>query len=117
MRASQIVGVFLHTQAPLILDIGVGLDANQDVLQRGVVLVRIVRVVGGYNGDVQLFVELHQSLVDFGQFGDVAVAHKLQEVAPAEQFFVPGCGSARAVHIAAGDSLGQLAAGAAGQHD
>ena len=71
-------------------------------MQRRVVLVRVVRIVGRGDGDVQLSVKFHQALVNLRQFGDIVVAHQLKEVSPVQQFLVPRGGVERALHIAIG---------------
>ena len=42
---------------------------------------RVVGVVGGYNGDVELAVKVHQALIYLREVWDIAVAHQFQEIA------------------------------------
>ena len=63
---------------------GVGLDADVDVLQRGMLLMNIVGIVGRHQRNVQFLAQGHQALVDNIELGHVAVTLQFQEVAFAE---------------------------------
>ena len=45
--ALEVVGVVGHLEAFIVVDVGVGVDADEDVLEGGVFLVDVVAVVGG----------------------------------------------------------------------
>ena len=77
LGALQIVGVILHPKTLLIVDGGAGVDADQHVLQWGILLVHIVAVVGDHHRDVQLPAHTDQRLIDGIQVLDVGVTLQL----------------------------------------
>ena len=54
LGAFDVVGIILHSQPLFVFDGGAGLDADVDVLQGGMMLVDVVGVVGGYQGQLQV---------------------------------------------------------------
>ena len=117
LRTLEVVGVLLHLHAAFVVYVRVGVYADEDILERRLFLQGIVRIVGGHDGDLQLSMKLHESLVDYGQVRDSAVLHELQEIALAEQLPIIRHRLPGPVHVALGDGPGHLAAGAARHHD
>ena len=115
-RAGEVVGVLDHAEALFVLHVGVGVDADEDVLEMRFVLVYVVRVIGGDDGEGQVAAQFQQALVYLGQFGNVAVPHQLQVVV-AEHLPIPTRGFARLVHASLRYEGRDFAARAAGQHD
>ena len=66
-------------------DLLAGSDADEDVLRAGVLLVGVMDVVGGGNGDARLAGDLHDLSVDDGLLGDPVVLHLQVEAVRAEQ--------------------------------
>ena len=95
----------------------VGVYADEDILERRLFLQGIVRIVGGHDGDLHLSMQLHESLVDYGQVRHSAVLHELQEISFAEQLPIIRHRLPGSVHVALGDGPRHLAAGAARHHD
>ena len=116
LRAPQVVGVLLHLEALGVVDVGVRVDADQDVLERRVLLHYVVAVVRRHYGKPQVPVELHQPRVDGWQLIDAAVLHQLQVVV-GKPLPVPLDRRHRVVHAPLGYEARHLAARAAGQDD
>ena len=109
----EIEGIVGHLQPLLVLDIGVGLDAEEDVLDSGLVAVDVVDVVGGDKGDFEVTAKAEKALVYRGQHVEV-VALDLQVVV-LEDFAVPAGGGIGVFHTAFEDSAGDLGGKAAGE--
>ena len=63
LGALQVVGVVLHPEPLRVLDVGVGLDADVDVLQAGLGLVHVVGIVGDDQRNAQVLPYLQQPSV------------------------------------------------------
>ena len=116
LHAPQVVGVLVHLQPLGVVDVGVRVDADQDVLERRVLLHDVVAVVCGRYGNAQVTVELHQPRVDLRKLLDASVLHQLQVVV-GEALPVPRDRCCRVVHASLGYEARHLAAGAARQDD
>ena len=115
VRTLQIIGVIGHSQAALVVDIRVGVNAYQDVLKGSVLPVNVVGVVGRHNRETQVPVQLHQPTIDGRKISHAVVLHELQVIV-AKQLLVPCGGPSGIVDAALGYQLRHLAAGAPGQH-
>ena len=87
---AQVVGVVFHAQAFIVLDVGVGLDTDQEVLYGCVLLGHVMAVVGEHQGDVQLFGHGDQGGVQQFQLRDVLVLLDLQVVSLKGLLIPPG---------------------------
>ena len=121
LRTLDIVGVVLHPQPLFVPDRSVGLDADVDVLQVGLVLMHVVGVVGGHQRQPifkpGVLRQPQQPLVDLVQLRYVLVALQLQEISFTEQLAVPASGLDRAVVVPIGQQPGHLGGGTARQAD
>ena len=88
--------------------VGVGLDADVDVLELRVLLPDVVGVVCDHQGDVQVVAQGDQTVIDDLQFGHILVLLEFQEVAVTEDFPVPAGGPSGLVHVFLGQQLGHL---------
>ena len=91
LGAFEIERIVLHLEARFIVNRGVGVYADTQVLEDGVLLVGVVAVVGGHERDVHIPVHGNQGLVDVLQAWDVPVLLYLQIEAVLEDLPVPLC--------------------------
>ena len=110
----ELVGVEAHP-------VGVGellarLDAEQDVVGTGVVLLAVVGVVGGHDRDPQLPPDLGDLHVEGRLLGEALVLD-LEEVPVAEDLPVLGCHPAGLIRLAGDEILLELARQASRQDD
>ena len=115
--ALDVVGVILHSQPLFVADGGVGLDADVDVLQVGLVLVDVVSIVGHHQRELGILSEAQQSLVYLLQLRDVLMALEFQVIAVSEQFAIPAGGFDSAFIVAVGQQPWHLGGGAPGEAD
>ena len=78
LGALQVIRVVNHPEPLVVQDVGVGVDADQNVLNGRVVLVYIVAVVSRHQGNPRLAAHLQERLVKPGKIRDVRVALQLQ---------------------------------------
>ena len=112
----QEVGGVGHLQTVLLVDGGVGLDGEEDVLGGVLVAVDVVDVVGGDDGDVEGAAHLDELDVDPVELGHVAVALEL-EVEAGHALLEPQGGVAGVVVAPVAEEAGDLAVEAAGEGD
>ena len=116
LRTLEIVRRLLHAEPSAVFHVRVGVDADEYVLQAGVPLQYVVRVVGGDDGYAEVLVNRVQPVIDLGQFRHVAVPHEFQVVV-SKDFPVPACGGAGVVHASLRDERRHFPTWAAGHDD
>jgi len=84
----QVEGVPLHAHAFRFGHRLSGLDAEEDVVNRGLVASGVVDVIGGHQGQVELVGQCNQVTVDLGELRDVVILD-LQIVPSFEDIAVP----------------------------
>ena len=117
LRAFDVVRVVLHPQALFVLDRGIGLDADVQVLKGRLMLSDIVGVVGDHQGNTQLLAEPGQAVVYGRQLRHMLVALQFQEITIPEQFPVLEDLLAGPFGIAVNNKPGHFRRGAAGEAD
>ena len=101
----------IEAHPPVVFDIRVRLDAQQNIVQFVLAGVRVVRVVRCDERRAGLAVQVHEPRIDHRQFRHPVVLHHL-EVVVGEAFAVPRNGPLRLVHSPLRDVRGDLSAGA-----
>ncbi len=89
VRGSQVVGRIGHAHAVGVGAQRPGLDAQQDVLQLGVLGVDVVHVVGGDEARRVALGQIHQAAVDRRQLADLMRLQLKEEALRAEDLEVP----------------------------
>ena len=117
VRALEVEGVAGHLEALAVVDVGVGGDADADVLHGRVFTVDIMEVVGGGERDAKRAVHLDERGVDRLELGNAVVALELQVEVVLEDLAEPVDGGAGLLFAARQRQLGELAAQAAGEGD
>ena len=90
LRRAQVVRVVGHAQPLLVQNVGVGMDTDEKILKRGILLVNIVTVIGQDQRYLQLPAHGDQSRVQGLQLRNALVMLDLQVVIT-EQLLVPAC--------------------------
>ena len=111
-RALDVVGIVLHPQALFVLDRRVGLDADVQVLVRGLVLADVVGIVGNYQRDAQVPAQPSQRVIDSRQLFHVLVTLQFKEITVSEQIPVLEDLPAGILHPAVTQQPGHLGRGA-----
>ena len=93
-----------------------GLDAEQDVMRRGILGFEVMTIVGRHQRDAEVAAEPHQRLVKGGLTVEV-MALDFEEVVVAELLLVPACGLTRPLFLAVGQGAQDFAGQAATQDD
>ncbi len=86
----ELIPVELHARR--IVDRFAGLDAQHDVLRVGVVFAKIVAVVGGDEGQAEIFFQLEQARMDFVFHGEALILNLEIEIFFTENVAI-GCSS------------------------
>ena len=94
----EVQGVIGHLEPLLVLDGGVGLDAEENVLDRGLIAVDVVDVVGRDQGNFQVPAHPYEALVDWLQHVEIVALDF--EVVVLEDLAVPSSGGIGIIHPA-----------------
>ena len=86
---TQIIGIIRHAHAVGIVERGVGLDGEQDILQARVVLLHVMHVVGGDIVRRIARAQLEQFFIQVGDLFDVVLLQFHKETVAAEHVIIP----------------------------
>ena len=111
MLALHVVALAVDLEPALLVDGGVGADAEEDIVGFGFLGESVVAVVGGDDGDAELAADIGDGRIEPGELG-VAMVLDFEVVVAVEDFAVIAGGRDGAVAVAFLDAAMELRGGA-----